>query len=159
MTSSREKKWENMLLVTLEGSEQRLLWELSKLLRQERKRIEEVCHCGHLYWLIYICFRVAVLLWSAGQLLQVLIVLIKQCIRLSSDDEIPISWIGLPALTLQKSPVWATWYNFLIPRLLWWQEINTNRRHCFKPCTSLLWWSLRKTGISQVCWGSVISHL
>lgn len=72
---------------------------------------------------------------------------------------VPTSWVGLPALSCRKSCFSHLNYNFLTPRILWWKEINLNRRHCFNPYTSLVWWSLRKTGITQVCWGSVISHL
>lgn len=32
MTFSRVKKWENMLVLTLEGPEQGVLWELSRLI-------------------------------------------------------------------------------------------------------------------------------
>lgn len=40
-----------------------------------------------------------------GNLFRVLIMLIKKYVRLGSDDEIPISCVGLHALILQKSPV------------------------------------------------------
>lgn len=100
---------EDTMMVTLEGPEQGLFQELSRLLRQEGKEmVKRLTSVGIYIWLGYICFRFAVLVRSSWQPFKDLIKLIKKYTRVGSDEGIPTSRVGLPVLILQRSPVSAT---------------------------------------------------
>lgn len=51
-----------------------------------------------------------------GNFFKDLIMLLKKYIRLGSDDVVPTSWIGQPALILQESPIWATRAVMFLPQ-------------------------------------------